>query len=362
MRIARVALLTCVVAGVTVVATAPPAFAHGVGGISPSDYETRVLSTRPRVAGVDLRVVDLGDRLELTNDTRRELVVYGYDEEPYLRVGPRGTFENVRSPAVYLNRTRRATGKVPKSADPQATPRWRKVSDSTTAQWHDHRAHWMGRDDPPVVQRDPDARHLVQRWTVQMTLGERVIKARGDVLWVPGPSPSGWVLGALALAAALLLVHGTRFARVAVAAALALLVVSEATHVAGTWGATTADALSKVGASAYSLGGLALAVVALVWVLRRGVYAATPLVLLAGLFVLLAGGLSDVTALGRSQLPATTPDWLVRAEVMLALGLGAGLAVLAGLSLRPSAALAAAGVAPGPAREPVEDPERLPLD
>ena len=45
----------------------------------------------------------------------------------------------------------------------------------------------------------------------------------------------------------------------------------------------------------------------LVWLLRRGLDAAAPLVLVAGLFLALAGGLADVTVLTRSQLPTTLP-------------------------------------------------------
>ena len=48
----------------------------------------------------------------------------GYQDEPYLRVGPDGVFENRRSPAVYLNANRRGSTAVPRSADPDAEPDW----------------------------------------------------------------------------------------------------------------------------------------------------------------------------------------------------------------------------------------------
>ena len=47
-----------------------------------------------------------------------------------------------------------------KSADPKAAPLWREVSSGTTAIWHDHRAHFMGNEDPPEVRL---ARELEQR-------------------------------------------------------------------------------------------------------------------------------------------------------------------------------------------------------
>jgi hypothetical protein len=139
-----------------VVTAAEPAAAHGVGGIRPTNYETVITSVRPEVRGIDVRSVDLGDRLELTNDTTRDVVLLGYDGEPYLRVGPRGAFENRRSPATYVNRTRRGTTPVPSSADPEAPPEWRRIGDDPVVRWHDHRAHWTPPRDPASVRADAD--------------------------------------------------------------------------------------------------------------------------------------------------------------------------------------------------------------
>ena len=100
-----------------VVATPEPASAHGVGGIQPSNYETRIVSVRPTVPGLEIRSVDLGNRLEVTNRTGHEVLILGYDGEPYLRVGPRGVFENIRSPATYVNRTLTGGTPVPARAD-----------------------------------------------------------------------------------------------------------------------------------------------------------------------------------------------------------------------------------------------------
>ena len=72
----------------------------------------------------------------------------------------------VRSPARYLNRTTDASTPVPDSADPEAAPDWRRTGDGSTLHWHDHRAHWMGAADPPIVQRDPGSEHVVQRWRI----------------------------------------------------------------------------------------------------------------------------------------------------------------------------------------------------
>ena len=64
--------------------------------------------------------------------------------------------------------------------------------------------------------------------------------------------------------------------------------------------------------------------------------------LVAAVFLLVAGGLADLTTLGRSQIPSTLPAWLARALVTANLGLGAGLVAAAAMRLRPQ------GLAPRP--------------
>ena len=320
-----------------VVTAAAPASAHGVGGVRPTNYETRILSVTPQRPGVSLRAVDVGDRLEIENRTDHDVVVLGYDDEPYLRVGPRGAFENARSPATYLNRSRTATGGIPRRADADAPPRWRSIGDEPIARWHDHRAHWMGANDPPPVEAAPDEQHVVQRFRVQVRDDGTTINARGDVRWIPGPSPWPW-LGLSAVAAVLLVVLSrTRVATTAVAVALGLVAIGSAVHVVGAWGATSLGVGTRLGSSVYAFGSVVVSVIALVWLLRRGLHAAAPLLLVTGLFVGIASGLADLTELSHSQLPTTLPDDLARAGVALAIGLGLGLVVVGAVRLRSPA-------------------------
>jgi hypothetical protein len=195
----------------------------------------------------------------------------------------------------------------------------------------------MGTDDPPEVARAPHERHVVDHWSFQVRRGSQEITVTGDLLWIPGPSPWGWVLGALAVAVLVVALGRTRVWQWVLVGALGVLVVSETAHVVGTWTATTASLASKLGASVYSIGGIALAVVALVWLLVRPPSNAIPAVLFAGLIVAVAGGLADLTTLTHSQLPTDVPGPVARVEVMLALGLGVGLAASAALRLRPPA-------------------------
>jgi hypothetical protein len=318
-------------------ATATPAAAHGVGGLQPTNYETVVRGVAPPVAGLRVRTSDLGEKIELRNDSDRAVVVVGYEREPYLRLGPGGVWENARSPAVFLNRSVRPKRAAPARYDAEARPEWRHVGDRPVARWHDHRAHWMDTNDAPAVRRAPDERHVVIRdWTIPLRLGDRHLAIEGDVIWVPGPSPWPWVVLAVGVAAGLVALTRTRHWVGTLTGALALGIVSETVHVVGAWSASTASIVSRLGASIYSVGGIAIAILALVWLRRRDPWAAMPAVLIAGLFLLVAGGLADLTTLTRSQVPSTLDPTIARLTVALALGVGTGLVAAAGWRLRGS--------------------------
>jgi hypothetical protein len=128
--------------------------------------------------------------------------------------------------------------------------------------------------------------------------------------------------------------------------AMGVLLISEAVHLVGGWGATTSGFLAKLGAGVYSIAGWVIGLVALIWLLRRDPRDATPIVLIAALFLFIAGGLADVRSLTRSQLPTTLAPWLARLTVITALGLGLGLMVTAALRLRPPPRSAASHVQP----------------
>lgn len=331
----RRALLAIALAGAFLVVTATPAGAHGLGGLKPTNYETVLQRVTPTVPGLTVTIVDLGTKVELTNDGTREVLVLGYDDEPYLRVGPRGVFENTRSPATYLNRSTTITGKPPARADSSAAPEWRRVSSGTTTSWHDHRAHFMGGDDPPRVARDPGTRRVVDNFEIPMRVGTEAVVARGQIVYVPPPSPWPWVIGAVVLAALVVLATRTSAWRTVFVVVLALLTATELVHVIGLWGASTASTGTKLTESAYSLAGIGLGLLALGWIWKKGVESAVPLVLVATIFLFVAGGLADVTTLGNSQVPSTLSAATARLLVSLTLGLGGGLAVAAALRLRP---------------------------
>jgi len=220
-----------------VVAAAGPAGAHGVGGLEPTNYETTVRGIEPSVPGLEVRAIDLGASIELRNDTGDDVLVYGYQGEPYLRIEPRGVWENARSPAVFLNRSRIPTREAPHDRyDADAPPEWRKISNAPVADWHDHRTHWMATEDPAAVRRDPGRVHVVIRdWKVPLRVDGREVNVTGDALWVPGQSPWPWIIGAVALALLVVGIGRTRVWAAMMQVALAVLILSEAVHVGGAW-------------------------------------------------------------------------------------------------------------------------------
>ena len=86
--------------------------------------------------------------LEMAVEPGHEVVVEGYDGEPYLRFRADGTVqENQNSPAAYLNRNRYAGAEVPAAIAGRRPPppAWKTVAHGGHHAWHDHRIHFMGK-------------------------------------------------------------------------------------------------------------------------------------------------------------------------------------------------------------------------
>jgi len=206
------------VAGTLALAVA--ARAHERHGVA-KGYVSTVATIQPNVLGLSAFVVGGDDRLLLRNLTDQVIVIRGYEGEPYLRFTPGGVFQNVRSPAAYLNRVRLPRRPAPASADPTAPPQWRRVSGGRTYQWHDHRIQWMQPEPPPVVAAAPRRPHRIFDWTVPGTADGKRFAVVGFLGYAPvvqpppaqaepGGGDPAWVVpaaiagGALALAALVL--------------------------------------------------------------------------------------------------------------------------------------------------------------
>jgi hypothetical protein len=184
-------------------ASCPAAAAHG-GGVP--GYTSSVEKVTPAIAGVTVSVLDGDDRLLLVNGSGRELVILGYDGEPYLRFAPKGgVYRNARSPATYRNDDRYGAVELPAQPNPRAAPAWERVAAGRRFEWHDHRIHWMSEIPPPQVRADPDRAHRIFEWEVPGTADGRPFTIEGALDWKPPSSGSPpWLYLALPLCALVL--------------------------------------------------------------------------------------------------------------------------------------------------------------
>jgi hypothetical protein len=320
-------------AAILLAVAAAPADAHLVGtNAAPTNYRTRILGVSPPIGGLIVQVAEIGGALALINRTGQQVMVLGSRLEPYLRIGSGGGVdENRRSPTWLASRL--PASPRPRSAsrvDPAAPPDWHRISGGVRVVWHDHRSHWTG-PDPPQVRRAPDrAQVVIPRWQVPLRVGGRTAVTTGEVVWIPGPSPWPWVALAGALAAGTAAVRRTQRWRAVLAAAVLVGVASDMVHTVGAQLAAVAPILARAYASGLSAAGWALGVV-VAYRLLGGHHGDADLyfLLVAGLFFAFAGGLADVTALGRSQVSTALPVGLARATTTMSLGLGVGIVIVA---------------------------------
>jgi hypothetical protein len=188
-------LAVLLLVGGAIVLLAPPAMAHGRGSDA-SNYESTITDD-PGLDGLEWRIINSDEYLQLTNTSDAEVLIPGYSSEPYLRIGPDGVFRNRNSQATYVNEDRFGQTVIPPDIDPNGPPDWEQISDDPSYAWHDHRIHWMASADPPGVQTDPGSEQLVNAWTVPFEVDGTAHELAGDLVWVPGGSPLTWLLPAL---------------------------------------------------------------------------------------------------------------------------------------------------------------------
>jgi hypothetical protein len=320
--------LVVLLGALAVLSVAGPASAHVGGGAAGSDFDGRVLSLRPPVPGLQVRVLQFGDELEVVNDTDTEVLVPGYSDEPYLRIGPDGVWRNAHSPATYINLDRYGRTTLPADADPRADPDWVRVSTEPRYVWHDHRTHWMSQGLlPPQVAADPTRSHRVFEWTVPLRHGPTEITVTGELTWSPPPSP--WLVWPATAVLVLLGIGAGFLARTprplglllsaGAGAALwhALATPEPAATVSSHGGAIAAALLPAV--TAVLVAGLGLRAS------RRGRGAMTGLLALVLGWLLLVQGLPDVDVLWSANVLSGGPQVLARIAVTTLVALGAGL-------------------------------------
>lgn len=289
---------------------------------APGDYSSRITSIDPPLQGVTIEVVGGDAFLELVVDPGVEVVVLGYEGEPFARVRADGTVEqNRRSPATYLNDDRYGRVDVPvELAGVDVTtlePDWEQVGDGGRHAWHDHRIHWMAPDAPPTVGRGEEF-----DWSDVVPLvvdGERHDVA-GTIRYHEATSPLPWLAaGALVAVATALALRGRPRLGAVVAAAVGAL----ASVVAwATWD------LAPAGSGASPLPLLAAVVAAVLGIAALAAPARLrPLVLLAAAATLGSWGLLRFGVLTNPVLPTPLPFALDRAATAAAIAVAVGVVV-----------------------------------
>jgi hypothetical protein len=166
---------------------ATPAVAHEGGN---PNYRSVIDRVTPSVPGVHFEVLAYDAYFELLDQHGHEVVIYGYEGEPYARVLKDGTVQvNERSPAYYLNDTRYPTENVPPIANAKAPPQWKTVGNDGTFTWHDHRMHYGSTAIPPQV-TDQSRKTKVFDYEIPLRIDGRKGAIDGTLYWVGSPNPS----------------------------------------------------------------------------------------------------------------------------------------------------------------------------
>ena len=171
------------ITAVLVLLSAAPAWGHEGN----PNYRSVIDRVTPKVPGVSFEVLSYDSYFQLLDQHGHEVVIYGYEGEPYARVLKNGTVQvNERSPAYYLNDTRYPTAEVPAIANAKAPPLWKTVDDSGTFLWHDHRMHYGSEATPPQV-KDTSVKTKVYDYEVPLRIDGRKGAIDGTLYWV-GPA------------------------------------------------------------------------------------------------------------------------------------------------------------------------------
>ena len=204
--------LCCLILVAGVAATVAPA-ALADAGIP--NYRSKLVAVAPTTKGLTVRVVDGDDALELRNATGKNVMVPGYEGEPYLRFPPGRPRRSQRQLARQVPERRAVRGSRFRKGRARRAGRGGSPSPRRGSYvWHEHRIHWMSTLEPPRV-KESDGKTFMKifDWKVPLKVGADPVNVRGTLWWVPTAQ--------LDRADALIAAAATRQARQARAAARA---------------------------------------------------------------------------------------------------------------------------------------------
>ena len=320
-----IGLLTIV--GFTTLASAEPASAHaGVEQLATNWRSNNVRLSEP-YPGISVAVTEMGDQVELRNQSEHTVVVLGYSGEPYLRITNGGVQVNAKSPAAFINRSENAPSSIPQRFDVRAVPRWFMASKQGRFSWHDHRAHHGTRT-------ASDGR----QWHIPLLIEQRKIEIVGQYQYAKPDAPFGAMVG-LAFAGAL-----AGFAIIAarrnavVITLLTILTASAVIQLIAQWNISSQPFADRLGVFAYGMTTILAAAVAALVVRARGADRSAPTLLFCAVAVLVCGGFAKLDWLTHSWLPTTLPYPIAQAIIGLFIAGALGLMAIAAFAIaRPQA-------------------------
>ncbi|MBV9312362.1 MAG: hypothetical protein JO100_01215 [Pseudonocardia sp.] len=295
-------LVTVLLGVIGMLAGTGTAWAHA-GGLTSSSNEPAVLGLQPPVPGLDVRVVEFGARIRLTNHTGARVAV----------VPPPGTVINLL-PVV-------APGMAGLWSDPRIA-------------------------EAAARPRPPDDRLA---WRIPLLVGDAPVTVLGEQRWPP-PPPAGlwWLLTALAVAApAVLVALGSRDqseeqragwslgARIVLAAATLILISAHVIHILGSALVPAEGALVWVflSAAGFAVLGWPIGLVG-VYTTLRGQPAGPLLCLVTGTLIAVIISPADIFSFHDAVVPFAWGADFDRALIVLNVGGGLGVVCAATILMR----------------------------
>ena len=353
-------IVVAVLLALVIVSPSSAAWAHGgTDKAGFSNYETNILSVAPDAAGIEVSTFGVDGGITLVNRSSLEVIVLGYNNEPYLRLDPTGTYANLNSPATYVNGRRDANVPVPEEVTSSTTPNWYQLSYGNSVSWHDHRAHWMGTEPPDAVLVAPNQRHVVYpAWEVPLLVGGRSVTVTGELVWLAPPDRTSWLLISIGLFLGAVLVlwffrSVISFAALGVLACLAANVTVAASRAS----VERADVAQRI--ACFIAGGIALIAFGIGLALKKR--SGTPLWWGIAGAVVTGYAVSYRQAFSFAAVDGTADPARIRWAIALQLGVGAALAITAFVSTVERRMLRRANVL-AHNEFPGLDPEAMPTD
>lgn len=183
-----------------------PAHIGSGDSVQARNTESVIESVSPALpSGVKVSIVGF-DTFVRIESQGHDVLVEGYEEEPYLRISKDGTVDvNDSSMTTVLNSDRYANVDLSTFVKSDI-PKWRTVRTDGVAMWHDHRSHWMSPKPPAVV----DNKGTVLTWTIPLTVDGNTVAVNGSLYLRDEASKLWWLVAVGAVIASVLLAMSRR--------------------------------------------------------------------------------------------------------------------------------------------------------